>query len=33
MVHDPNYDFNDDILDLGARYWRQLALNALAQQR
>jgi len=32
MVHDPNYDFNDDILDLGARYWQQLALNAFAQQ-
>ena len=29
MVHNPHYDFNDDILTLGARYWVQLAQDLL----
>lgn len=28
-LHNPNYDFNDRILELGARYWIQLAHNQL----
>lgn len=31
MVHNPNYDFNDDILSLGARYWADLSNQFLAQ--
>ena len=30
MVHNPNYDFNDDILELGANYWIALAQKYLA---
>ncbi len=26
MVHNPNYDFNDDILSVGAEFWTRLAL-------
>ena len=26
MVHNPNYDFNDDILAVGADFWTTLAL-------
>eukprot|EP00850_Spirogloea_muscicola_P011117 SM000068S20549 [mRNA] locus=s68:52721:56523:- [translate_table: standard] len=29
MLHNPRYDFNDDILALGASYWVQLVENAL----
>jgi metal-dependent amidase/aminoacylase/carboxypeptidase family protein len=29
MVHNPHYDFNDDIIPLGARYWAQLAQDLL----
>jgi len=29
MVHNPNYDFNDDILELGASYWVNLAKTFL----
>ncbi|PCI69061.1 MAG: hypothetical protein COB38_08505 [Gammaproteobacteria bacterium] len=29
MVHNPNYDFNDDILDVGASYWIKLANSFL----
>jgi amidohydrolase len=29
MVHNPHYDFNDEILTLGARYWVQLAQDLL----
>jgi len=29
MVHNPRYDFNDDIITLGARYWVQLAQDLL----
>lgn len=34
MVHNPEYDFNDDILSLGVRYWAALAQHYLsAEQR
>jgi len=29
MVHNPHYDFNDEIIPLGARYWAQLAQDLL----
>jgi amidohydrolase len=29
-VHNPNYDFNDDILTIGASYWSKLVENELA---
>jgi amidohydrolase len=29
MLHNPHYDFNDDILALGASYWARLAETAL----
>ena len=29
-VHNPNYDFNDDILTVGASYWSRLVENELA---
>jgi len=32
MVHDPNYDFNDALIPIGAAYWRNLVLRALAPQ-
>jgi hippurate hydrolase len=33
MVHNPGYDFNDDILAVGASYWVRLARNFLAAER
>ena len=30
MLHNPNYDFNDDLLPIGASYWVQLATRWLA---
>lgn len=30
MIHNPSYDFNDDILPVGASYWARLAETALA---
>jgi hippurate hydrolase len=33
MLHNPNYDFNDDLIPLGGSMWVRLAetwLNALA---
>ncbi|MBS6363001.1 M20/M25/M40 family metallo-hydrolase, partial [Burkholderia sp.] len=30
MVHNPGYDFNDDILAIGASYWVRLAEAWLA---
>lgn len=30
LLHSPNYDFNDDILPLGAAYWVKLVENELA---
>ena len=32
LLHNPHYDFNDDILPLGASYWAQLVENVLAQK-
>jgi len=29
LLHNPNYDFNDEILPLGAAYWVKLAENEL----
>ena len=31
MLHNPHYDFNDEILPLGASYWAQLAETALGK--
>jgi amidohydrolase len=31
MLHNPHYDFNDEILALGASYWARLAETALAE--
>jgi amidohydrolase len=33
MLHNPNYDFNDAVLPLGASYWVQLAESVLAKER
>lgn len=33
MIHNPGYDFNDDILTIGASYWVRLAHNFLATER
>ena len=30
MVHNPNYDFNDEILPIGASYWSKLVEQELA---
>ena len=30
MLHNPNYDFNDDILTIGASYWARLVEIELA---
>jgi amidohydrolase len=32
MLHNPHYDFNDDILALGASYWVRLTEHLLAKQ-
>ena len=29
MVHNPNYDFNDEILSIGASYWVKLVEEEL----
>jgi hippurate hydrolase len=31
MLHNPHYDFNDEILALGASYWARLAETVLAK--
>jgi amidohydrolase len=31
LLHNPNYDFNDEILPLGASYWARIAENALVK--
>ena len=31
MLHNPSYDFNDDLIPLGATYWVRLAEAWLAQ--
>ena len=33
LLHNPNYDFNDAILPIGASYWVQLAESVLAKER
>ena len=33
MVHNPHYDFNDDILHIGAAYWVELARTLLPASR
>jgi len=33
MLHNPNYDFNDAVLPLGASYWVRLAESVLAKER
>jgi amidohydrolase len=33
MLHNPSYDFNDDLIPLGATYWVRLAEEWLAQGR
>jgi hippurate hydrolase len=30
QLHNPHYDFNDDILAIGASYWARLAETRLA---
>ena len=32
-LHNPGYDFNDDNIELGARFWDQLARRWFAQPR
>ncbi|MCP5246027.1 MAG: amidohydrolase [Burkholderiales bacterium] len=32
LLHNPNYDFNDEILPLGAAYWAKLVENELPDQ-
>jgi hippurate hydrolase len=32
MLHNPSYDFNDDLIPLGATYWVRLAEEWLAPQ-
>ena len=32
MLHNPSYDFNDELIPLGATYWCQLAKSWLAQK-
>jgi hippurate hydrolase len=31
MLHNPSYDFNDDLIPLGGTYWVALATQWLAQ--
>ena len=31
MLHNPSYDFNDDLIPMGATYWVKLAQEWLAQ--
>jgi amidohydrolase len=33
MLHNPHYDFNDEVLPLGASYWVRLAESVLAKER
>ena len=30
MIHNPGYDFNDEVLPIGATYWVELAETILA---
>ena len=31
MLHNPHYDFNDEILPIGASYWARLVERVLAK--
>ena len=33
ILHNPHYDFNDEVLPLGASYWVRLAELVLAKER
>jgi hippurate hydrolase len=33
MLHNPSYDFNDDLIPLGATFWVRMAEQWLAQPR
>jgi hippurate hydrolase len=33
MLHNPSYDFNDDLIPLGATYWVRLAEAWLTRPR
>jgi hippurate hydrolase len=33
MLHNPQYDFNDEILPIGSSYWVQLTEHMLAPTR
>jgi hippurate hydrolase len=33
MLHNPHYDFNDDLIPLGATFWVRLVEQWLAQPR
>jgi hippurate hydrolase len=33
MLHNPSYDFNDDLIPLGATFWVRLVEKWLAQAR
>jgi hippurate hydrolase len=33
MLHNPNYDFNDELIPLGATYWVRLAEAWLAAKQ
>src|SRR5262249_28722999 len=33
ILHNPHYDFNDEVLPLGASYWVRLAESVLAKER
>jgi len=28
MIHCPNYDFNDDLIDFASKFWYNIALEA-----
>jgi len=32
-VHNPHYDFNDEVLPLGASYWAKLVETKLAKEK
>ena len=32
MIHNPGYDFNDEILPLGASYWATLVEQELSKE-
>jgi len=33
MLHNPNYDFNDEVLPTGVAYWCELARTLLSTAR